>query len=90
MSPQLAPFLAFALEQKVWDSPEATVGLLIGSQVSGGPRSKRRFRAWPVGRPVEHTHLSVSTAFGWHGLWYHRTVVDSGFRDVHNENNANI
>lgn len=47
VSPQIALSLAFALEQKVWDSPEATVGLLIGlfsivvSQVSGGPRRKR-------------------------------------------------
>lgn len=30
-------------------------------------------QVWPVGRSVEHAHLSVSTAFEWRGLRYPRT-----------------
>lgn len=90
VSPQLVPFLVFALEHKVWDSPEATVGSLVGffsivvSQMSGGPRRKRQFGERPVGRSVEHTHLSVSTAFEWRGLRHPRTIGNSAIRDVHN------
>lgn len=86
----LNSFLAFALERKVWDSPEATVGSSVGllsivvSQVSGGPRRKTRFGAQPVGRSVEHTHLPVSMALEWRGLRHPRTIGDSAIRDVHN------